>query len=307
MGKSADVFNLMDNLLPRAEHVALAESGELVRLYAGIGMPSLRALELSGLAGVTYHEIKAANPLLGLVDPIRIRSRYAELREQAVQGDAEALNDLGWWWLNGSRLKTSPVLARRLFKLAAVMGSAEALFNLAEQAFYGKGLAVNPALAVDYYEQAFEAGIVCAAQALGSLYEHGDENVITDHGKAIRWYKRGAAQHDAMACCLLGRLALDESSTEYDPALGLYWLQWAAMKGQVLATERLADFYFSAFESPPDPDRLLFCFWRDLAISQGSSWARDLCVVDGAIPTGCTSKWHVGAVPQLSLSRVTGK
>lgn len=164
MSKSADVFNLMDKLLPRAEQVDFARPGELARLYAGIGMPSLRAMELSGQAGVTYHEIKAANPLLGLVDPIRVRQRYSELREQALQGDAEALNDLGWLWLNGSRLKASPALARRLFKLAAVMGSAEALFNLAEQAFYGKGLSINSVLAIDYYEQAFESGIPCAAQ-----------------------------------------------------------------------------------------------------------------------------------------------
>ncbi len=280
MSKSADVFNLMDNLLPRAEFVELAEPDEILLLYAGIGMPSLRVMELSGQAGITYHEIKAANPLLGLVEPIMVRSRYAELREQAIMEDADALNDLGWLWLNGSRLKASPALARRLFKLAAVMGSAEALFNLAEQAFYGKGIAVNPVLAIDYYEQAFEAGIPCAAQALGSLYERGDESVIADHGKAISWYKRGAAEHDAMACFLLGRLALDEASTEYDPALGLYWLQWAAMKGQVLATERLTDFYFSTFEAPPDPDGGLFRFWRDLAISQGSLWAVELGDLD---------------------------
>lgn len=289
MSKSADVFNLMDNLLPRAEFVELAEPDEILLLYAGIGMPSLRVMELSGQAGITYHEIKAANPLLGLVESIMVRSRYAELREQAIMEDADALNDLGWLWLNGSRLKASPALARRLFKLAAVMGSAEALFNLAEQAFYGKGIAVNPVLAIDYYEQAFEAGIPCAAQALGSLYERGDESVIADHGKAISWYKRGAAEHDAMACFLLGRLALDEASTEYDPALGLYWLQWAAMKGQVLATERLTDFYFSTFESPPDPNGLLFRFWRDLAISQGSFWARELRASDVAIQQACKS------------------
>lgn len=289
MSKSADVFNLMDNLLPRDEQVDFARPSELVRLYAGIGMPSLRAMELSGQAGVTYHEIKAANPLLGLVDPIRVRQRYSELREQALQGDAEALNDLGWLWLNGSRLKASPALARRLFKLAAVMGSAEALFNLAEQAFYGKGLSINSVLAIDYYEQAFEAGIPCAAQALGSLYELGDESVMADHGKAISWYKKGAAENDAMACFLLGRLALDEASTEYDQAQGLYWLQWAAMKGQVLATERLAEFYFSTFESPPDPDGLLFDFWRDLAISQGSSWARELHDLDCTIQPACKS------------------
>ena len=159
MSKSAEVFNLMDNLLPRAEDVELAGPDELQRLYAGIGMPSLRAMELSGQAGVTYHEIKAANPLLGLVDPIRIRNRYVELREQALIGDENALNDLGWWWLNGLRLKPNPALAKRLLRIAAVMGSAEALFNLAELAFYGKGLTVNQDLAVDYYEQAFEAGI----------------------------------------------------------------------------------------------------------------------------------------------------
>lgn len=287
MSKSAEVFNLMDNLLPLPEDVELAGPDELQRLYAGIGMPSLRAMELSGQAGVTYHEIKAANPLLGLVDPIRIRNRYVELRAQALTGDENALNDLGWWWLNGSRLKPNPALAKRLFKIAAVMGSAEALFNLAELAFYGKGLAVNPGLAIDYYEQAFEAGIPCAAQALGSLYERGDEGVIVDHGKAISWYKRGAAELDLMACFSLGRLTLDETSPEYDPALGLYWLQWAAMKGQVLATERLTDFYFSTFESPPDPSGLLFRFWRDLAITQGSSWVTRFCASGDVVLAKC--------------------
>ena len=281
MSKSADVFNLMDNLLPRAEFVELAEPDEILLLYAGIGMPSLRVMELSGQAGITYHEIKAANPLLGLVEPIMVRSRYAELREQAIMEDADALNDLGWLWLNGSRLKASPARARRLFKLAAVMGSAEALFNLAEQAFYGKGIAVNPVLAIDYYEQAFEAGIPCAARALGGLYENGDEGVPIDHARATAWYKRGADEQDTMACFLHGRLALDESSIEYNPAVGLYWLQWAAMSGEVLASERLADFYRSTFDSPPDPNGRLYCFWRDVAISQGSSLAEEMLVLDG--------------------------
>ena len=205
MSKSPDVFNLMDSLLPQADMVELAEPNETLRLYAGIGLPSLRSLELSQQAGISYHEIKTANPLRVLVDPAKVRNRYAELREQALMGDEDALNDLGWWWLNGSRLKPKPELARRLFKMAAVLGSAEALFNLAELAFYGKGLAVNPGLAIDYYERAFEAGIPCAALALGGMYESGDDGVIADRGKAISWYKRGAAEHDVRACFSLGR------------------------------------------------------------------------------------------------------
>ncbi len=281
MSQSADVFNILDSLLPRADLVELAEPDEMLLLYAGIGMPSLRVMELSGQAGITYHEIKAANPLLGLVDPIKIRNRYVELREQALAGDEDALNDLGWWWLNGSRLKPNPALAKRLFKIAAVLGSTEALFNLAELAFYGKGMAVSPSLAIDYYEQAFESGITCAARALGGLYENGDEGVPIDHARAIAWYKRGADEQDTMACFLHGRLALDESSIEYNPAVGLYWLQWAAMSGEVLASERLADFYRSTFDSPPDPNGRLYCFWRDVAISQGSSLAEEMLVLDG--------------------------
>lgn len=115
------------------------------------------------------------------------------------------------------------------------------------------------------------------------MYERGDEGGIVEHGKAISWYKRGAAEQDLMACFSLGRLALDESSPEYDPALGLYWLQWAAMKGQVQATERLTDFYFYTFESPPDPEGLLFRFWRDLAVKQGSMRAMELSALDSAI------------------------
>ena len=283
MSKSADAFNLMDSFLPRTDLVELVEPDEVLLLYAGIGMPSIRVKELGGKAGNTYHEIKAGNPLLGLVDPTGLRNRYVQLREQALNGDENALNDLGWLWLNGSRLKPNPELARRLFKVAAAMGSAEALYNLAELAFYGKGLAINPGLAIDYYEQAFKAGIPCAAAALGGLYESGDDGVPVDHGKAISWYKRGAVEQDVMACFSLGKLSLDESSSAYDPPLGVYWLQWAAMKGLVLATERLTDFYFPTLDSPLDPDGLLFRFWRDLAISQGSSWAIELRALDGAV------------------------
>ena len=282
MSKSADVFNLMDNLLPLSNQVEIAEPGEMQRLYAGIGMPALRVAELAEPNRLfTYYEIKAANPLLGLTDPIRLRRCYEQLRAQALQGDADALNDLGWLWLNGSRLEPEPVLAKRLFKIAAVLGSSEALFNLAEQTFYGKGVRSNPALAIDYYEQAFELGITCAAQALGGLYERGDEGVPIDHASAIAWYKRGADEQDTMACFLHGRLALDELSSEYNPVVGLYWLQWAAMSGEVLASECLADFYRSTFDTPPDPNGRLYSFWRDLAISQGSSLAEEMMARDG--------------------------
>ena len=280
MSKSVCVFNLLERLLPIPEQVVVVSPSEMQRLYSGVGIPSLRTAELVGQAGVAnLHEVKTANSLLGLVDPIEIHQTYAGLRAAAVDGDPDAMNDLGWLWLNGTKLAYAPTLARRLFKLAAVEDSGEALFNLAEQAYYGKGMAVNPALAIDYYEQAFEYGVPGAALAIGAVYEEGDEGVIVDHGRAMLWYKRAVEEGDVLAGFYLGRLALNEASAEHDMACGVYWLQWSAMLGERCASEALAELYSSPFNTPPDPERRLYRFWRNYAIEQGSSSA--LAMRDG--------------------------
>lgn len=281
MSKSVCVFNLLERLLPIPEQVVVVEPGEMQRLYSGVGIPSLRTAELVGQARfANLHEVKAANSLLGLVDPIEIHQAYACLRAAAVEGDSDAMNDLGWLWLNGTKLAYAPTLARRLFKLAAVEGSGEALFNLAEQAYYGKGMAANLALAIDYYEQAFEYGVPSAALAIGAIYEEGDEGVIVDHGRAMLWYKRAVEEGDVLAGFYLGRLALNEASAEHDMACGVYWLQWSAMLGERCASEALVDLYGSPFNTPPDPERRLYRFWRDFAIEQGSNTAIAMRDVD---------------------------
>lgn len=261
MNKTVDVFNLLDHLLPSLEQVSVCEPGPLQQLYAGVGI----SVSAQG----------------GLNDRAVIRQQYGRLRTQALQGDADALNDLGWLWLNGTRLAANPQLAKRLFISAACRGSAQALFNLAEQAYFGKGLDVDVPLAVGYYQQAYEAGIICAAQALGSIYEAGEEGVAADHAKAVTWYKRAAGELDPMACFLLGKLLLEEQSAEYDVASGLHWLQVAAMQGQVFASERLADFYAWSFDAPPDPDGVMYRFWRDRALSQGGTGLKPLHRDDG--------------------------
>ena len=130
-----------------------------------------------------------------------------------------------------------------------------------------------PALAIDYYEQAFEFGVPGAALALGAIYEGGDEGVVVDHGEAMLWYKLAVEEGDVLAGFYRGRLALNESSKEYDMAGGVYWLQWSAMLGERSSSEALAELYDSPFNSPPDPERRLYRFWRDVAIEQGSNTA----------------------------------
>lgn len=271
-----EAFNLIDGFLPAVQAIQFHQPGELQGLYAGVGMPSLRIAEVAHDRDFrTYHAIKAANSLLSLVEPMALHARYVCLRAEALQEDEDALNDLGWLWLNGSRLPADPLLARRLFKLAAVQGSGEALYNLATQSYYGKGVPVDPALAIGYYELAYERGVTCAAGALGALYAQGDDGLVADHDLAYEWYLKGAQDGDLEAAFALGCLSLDQASIRFDVATGLYWLQWAATQGHCMAAEHLADFYRSPFNWP-DLDRHLYYFWRDHAIRLGSNWAQEM-------------------------------
>ncbi|WP_247257741.1 hypothetical protein [Pseudomonas moorei] len=48
----------------------------------------------------------------------------------------------------------------------------------------------------------------------------------------------------------------------------------------MMAAERLAYLYNSTLLAPPDPDGLLYDFWRNHAIRLGSQWALDVGVDD---------------------------
>ncbi len=208
------------------------EPDDVLVLYAGIGIPLLRILQVgqaNDFCPATYYQIKVANPLRGMVEPGRLRVHYESVRGNALASDPDAFNDLGWLWLNSSRIPFEPALARRLFKLTYVLGSAEAAFNLGEQAFYGKGVTVDRNLAISYYEQAYEGGVFCAARALGSLYCKSADDWTADLHKAVQWYMRATEDDDLDACFQLGCLVLDNYSPTHKLALGIYWLQWAAM------------------------------------------------------------------------------
>ena len=121
MSPDEKVFQFLDTLLPAAENMQFVESRSSCAADADIGMPSLRVLKApvdGKLAAIT---IKAANPLATMADPVLLRFLYRSLRDDALASDPDALNDLGWLWINGSRVLFDSVLARRLFKLAAVV------------------------------------------------------------------------------------------------------------------------------------------------------------------------------------------
>ncbi len=272
MSKPARIISLLEHLLPPAERLGIETQDGLLRLYAGIGLAA-----------------SGANDLLSDCEGVEAaRSHYARLRRQALAEDADALNDLGWLWLNGRWLPGDPGKAYRLFKLAVALGSAQALFNLGEQYYYGKGVAVGLALANDYYELAWERGVIPAARALGGLLEERARERCADPARAAEWYRRAASEGDGDAALLLGNLLLDEALGCLDEMQGTWWLQVAAAQGCMVAAERLAHFFAGGFRFP-DPQRYLYRLWRDHALRMGSSLAREMKTLDDA--EGSVGQW----------------
>jgi hypothetical protein len=194
MSPAKKVFQMLDTLLPDPQAMRFIDSTRAPAASPNIGMPSLRVFKPATCETFTYHRLQAPSPLATMTDPALLGFLYRSLRDDALASDPDALNDLGWLWINGSRTPQDTVLARRLFKLAYVLGSAEAAFNLAEQALHGQGMRVDQDLAVSYYEQAYERGIVQAARALGRLHEQGVAGQAPDCRQALQWYRR-AAEH----------------------------------------------------------------------------------------------------------------
>ena len=202
MSPDKKMLQFLNALVPEAECMRFVESRSPCIADADIGMPSLRVLKAPVDGKLAYLMFKAASPLATMADPALLRILYRSLRDDALASDPDALNDLGWLWINGRRVPFNSVLARRLFKLAYVLGSGEAAFNLGEQAWYGRGMCVNQDLAASYYEQAYERGVMCAAQALGRLYEKGMDGQAPDFAKATHWYRlaAGAAHASGDKC-----------------------------------------------------------------------------------------------------------
>ncbi|TWC30208.1 hypothetical protein FBY03_12532 [Pseudomonas sp. SJZ079] len=264
MSESLSVINLLESLLPRVEALALEPMDEFRCLYAGIGMPSLRAAEIQPQGSLPYGEmfrqISDLSPLRRVVEPDEFRLCYLALRERALADDCDALNDLGWLWLNGRMLPADHARARRLFKLAATAGSGDALFNLAEQYYYGKGVAVDLALAAEYYQQAYEQGIIPAAGLLGPLYQELSEHESVAPQLIAEWFRKGAEDGDLDAGYELGCYLLRDDLPIHDEPTALYWLQHVALRGYRLAAERLAE-YFQTNMSYGERSTRLGDFW----------------------------------------------
>lgn len=259
----ATIVSMFERLLPRQVSPPESSPARTHAFYVGVGLPSNCSAKGQFNTLAQSLQDPAARPLV-----------YQTLREQAVAGNIEALNDLGWLFLNGKYWRADHGLAHRLFRQAAQQGCAKAHYNLAQQYYFGKGLDISYSQVARSYEKAFELGLGDAAALLGDLYEeelcledHQQVDWQPDHDLAYDWYCRGADAGDIRCRFEIGTRMLNGVGMERDAEAGQYWLELAAAAGNAEAAEELAFFHSNDGLTPR------YLFWRDQAVALGSGAA----------------------------------
>ena len=120
------------------------------------------------------------------------------LLARAEAGDANAQNNLGAMYDNGTGVAENVQEAVKWYRLAADQGLAEAQFNLGLMYAIGTGVAQNDQKAVRWYRLAAEQGDANSLFVLGLMYENG-EGVSGNDVQAYIWYSVAAAQGAAYA------------------------------------------------------------------------------------------------------------
>ncbi|MBA1201515.1 sel1 repeat family protein [Pseudomonas capeferrum] len=266
MSAVSNIHSLLERLLPERIVPAQARPERGQRMFAGVGMPSQRAI-----LGESFSLVNR------LDEAVDVQSVFIDLRRQALDGSVAALNDLGWIWLNGKYWHADPSLASHLLRMAALQGSAAAWFNLGQQHYFGKGIGISYTQAAQHYQQAFERGMAHAAAALGDLYEEEVcDSVVSwqvDPVEAYQWFLRGAQRGDARCRFEAGYRLLHGLHVERDSRAALYWLELAASAEVMQAAEELAVHLSGR-------DRVRYQEWRDKAIQMGSTLALTMKLED---------------------------
>lgn len=285
MNSETSVAKLLERLLPKTFDLPWNDEGKVDFVGPEIGLLSMRDFsnitfsQLNSGAQWPFQQITGTNPLLDLWRWEDLSKHYLTLREEAVDGCDDALNDLGWLWLN-TRDETFRALASQVLQLAANQGNFDAIYNLAEQSLEGRGVPIDLPRAIQLYEQ---ASTDCreAPLKLGMLYEFGRDDLPgfeIDLATAMKWYRKASTD----GCCWgryhMNCIVLEETSADYNPGSAIYELQnLAMMKGTkvaISASEQLMFHYLpTGFNCDHEP---LYFFWRDFAIKQGSYQAEEL-------------------------------
>ena len=155
---------------------------------------------------------------------------FSWMRLAALQDLPDALNELGYCYMNGVGTTQDFKEGIRLYQSAAGHGSVVAMSNLALEYTKGRALPSDPKLSYEWEKKAADAGYVNSQYVVGRDFLLSTNVVETNVSVALDWLNKAAQQEYPQAQALLGTLYSDGIIVTKDPELGREWLEKAKAK-----------------------------------------------------------------------------
>ena len=149
-------------------------------------------------------------------DGTGVKKDYAEAMRwahlAADQGDAAAMDFVGWMFFSGLGVEHKPVIAAGYFK-AAASKSAQAGWNLGQCYFGGQGVDQDVRKALEVWKRAADMGHGRAASTAAMVYLAG-EGVAPDLAEARKLATKAAELNDPSGLVVLGEIQFQADDLE---------------------------------------------------------------------------------------------
>jgi TPR repeat protein len=188
--------------------------------------------------------------LAGFVEP-----DYAAIRERnetaAANGDAAAMNRLGWLYRDGKGVAQDYVKAREWYEKGAAAGNAPSMFWMGWLYQQGRGVARDYGKARQWFDKAAALGDGAAMDWIGWNYQNGF-GVARDYGKAREWFEKSATVGNRSGMHNLGSIYQNGWGITQDYVKAREWYEKAALAGSALSMNRLGVLYINGLGVAPD-------------------------------------------------------
>lgn len=162
-------------------------------------------------------------------------------QQTAADGYVASLNRVALMHYTGEEgLTQDYAKAAEYFEVAALQGDANALYNLGKLFFRGQGVEANPGKALEYYRKAADLDHILALNTLGGLYRFGAQTG-TDAELARDYFARSAAFGNAVGLYETAGFILQEATDAEHQIEAHMYLNLASARAHPNAPEALAE------------------------------------------------------------------
>lgn len=174
--------------------------------------------------------------------------------EQGAQnGDPSALYKMALHLTDGKYVERDEAQAREYMRQSADLGNPKAQFNFAQILVAEKPGKVGLENALPYFEKAAERGIPDAQYAVSQIYINALDVTEAKRAKARQYLISAARAGYDTARLDLAIWLVDGVGGDRDYEAGFEWMKLAALKGNVIAQNRLAHLYIQAIGTRGNP------------------------------------------------------